>query len=108
MPFTKPSGLIICSQKTEIRDIDFSNFQPDEKYFDEKFDEILNAFSTTEAVEASFRSGKRKGISDNEYYLIKLNAKLKKELPNMLFPNYEFHDYSIYSENVKTIINVNS
>lgn len=74
------------------------------EYFDNRFDEILSAFSTTEPLNVRKR---KRGISDNEYYLIKLNEKLKAEMPQLLYPDYRSHDYSIYDPDVQLIINLN-
>ena len=68
-----------------------------------KFDELLDCFNTTDPNEARKR---KRGISDNEYFLIKLNNKLRDEMPSLLYPHYTPHDYSIYDPNVNLFINL--
>ena len=73
-----------------------------EEYFDARFDELIAAFSTTSL---DLARKKRRGLSDNHYHLIKLNEKLKAEIPTLLFPYFKPHDYSIYDENVEFVVN---
>merc|ERR1711868_65924 len=71
-------------------------------YLNERFDELISAFSTS-SVDMARR--KRRGLSDNHYHLIKLNEKLKAEIPTLLYPYFEPHDYSIYDEDVEFVVN---
>jgi len=95
VPFDRPLPLVSSRTLTA-----FENEWETDDYFHEKFDEILNAFSTSDSLCAK----RRRGLSDNEYYLIKLKEKICDELPRSLFPDYASHDYSIYDDDVQFIV----
>ena len=95
MPFGQPLPLVNSRTLTA-----FDNEWETDDYFHEKFDEILSAFSTSDPLCAK----RRRGLSDNEYYLIKLKDKICDELPMSLFPDYASHDYSIYDDDVQFIV----
>lgn len=97
VPFGQPLPVVNCRTVTA-----FDDEREIDDYFHDKFDEILSAFSTSDPLCAK---RKRRGLSDNEYYLIKLKEKICDELPRSLYPDYAPHDYSIYDDNVQFIVN---
>merc|ERR1712130_775501 len=68
VPFGQPLPVVNCRTVTA-----FDDEREIDDYFHDKFDEILSAFSTSDPLCAK---RKRRGLSDNEYYLIKLKEKI--------------------------------
>jgi len=75
--------------------------QEEENRLDQSLNLYLEQLSQTEPMKTRKRKSQRKGISDNQHNLHKLREKLRNELPQLFWPNYIDHDFSIYDESIQ-------
>jgi len=101
IPYNQTGELILSEHEERFVDC-IVTLQEEEDRLDTSLAIYLHKLSDTTPREQrkGRKSQKRKGITDNQHNLHKLREKLRHELPELFWPLYNDHDFSIYDESV--------